>query len=67
MEGAWKAAGTYAGRAPIAQLVELRAFNSQVIGSSPIGGTHKEAPTKVAGASLAFVGYAMPAAGVTPR
>jgi hypothetical protein len=28
-------------RAPIAQLVELRTFNPQVLGSSPSGGTEE--------------------------
>jgi hypothetical protein len=29
-------------RAPIAQLVELRTFNPQVLGSSPSGGTSRQ-------------------------
>ena len=34
-------------RAPIAQLVELRTFNPQVLGSSPSGGTTNDASLSV--------------------
>ncbi len=41
---------TLALRAPIAQLVELRTFNPQVVGSSPTGGTPPQAPGITPGA-----------------
>ncbi len=41
---------TLALRAPIAQLVELRTFNPQVVGSSPTGGTPPQAPGIAPGA-----------------